>query len=268
MAAGPAARRASAMSRADRPRSGYHAPMHSAPLPVLFRDEHFIAIDKPPGMLVHRTWIADGSEFALQRLRDQIGRRVYPVHRLDRPTSGVLVFGLSSESARALCALFEARAVDKRYLAVTRGYTDPAGEIDYPLAETPDKPPQPAVTRYRRLGTVELPFAVGRYPTARYSLVEVAPQTGRLHQIRKHFAHIFHPLIGDTTHGEGRHNRLFREQFGITRLLLLAHRLRFRHPYTGAETDIAAPLPDAVAGLFQRFGWQQALGHDREESHS
>lgn len=227
----------------------------AAELPVLYRDEHFIAIDKPAGMLVHRTWIADDGEFVLQRLRDQIRRRVYPVHRLDRLTSGVLVFGLNPAAARALCGLFEARAVSKRYLAITRGYTGTEGEIDYPLREEPDRPAQPALTRYRRLATVELPIPVGRYATARYSLVEVEPVTGRRHQIRKHFAHIFHPLIGDTTHGEGRHNRLFREQFGIHRLLLFAQRLVFRHPYTEAELAITAPLPAEFAQLCERFGW-------------
>lgn len=229
--------------------------MTSNELAVLYRDEHFIAVDKPPGMLVHRTWISDGSEFALQRLRDQIGRRVYPVHRLDRPTSGVLMFALSPEAATALCGVFEARAVDKRYLAVVRGYTEEAGSIDYALCEEPDKPAQPALTHYRRLATVELPIAVGRYASARYSLVEARPETGRMHQIRKHFAHIFHPLIGDTTHGEGRHNRLFRERFDLHRLLLLAWRLEFTHPCSGARVAIEAPLPAELQRLFADFGW-------------
>ena len=229
-----------------------------AELSILYRDEHFVAIDKPAGMLVHRTWIADGGEYALQRLRNQLRRRVYPVHRLDRPTSGVLVFALDPEAAARLCALFEAREVDKRYLAVTRGFLEPEGVIDYPLREEPDKPEQAAITRYRRLATVELPIPVGRYPCARYSLAEICPETGRMHQIRKHFHHIFHPLIGDTTHGEGRHNRLFREHFGVARLLLLAQRLYFRHPYTGAELRIEAPLPDEWQQLHRRFGWPVA----------
>jgi tRNA pseudouridine65 synthase len=241
---------------------------HHPDLPVLYRDEYFIAIDKPPGMLVHRTWISDGGEFAMQRLRDQIGRRVYTVHRLDRPTSGVLVFALSSEAARDLCALFEARAVVKRYLAVVRGYTDLDGVVDYALQEEPDKPAQAAVTHYRRLDTVELPIPTGRYATARYSLVEARPETGRMHQIRKHFAHIFHPLIGDTTYGEGRHNRLFREHFDVHRLLLIAHRVEFRHPYSGAEITIRAPLPEDVSALFRCLGWirqHDLLGVDTNE---
>src|SRR5690554_6952411 len=129
------------------------------PLNILYRDHHYVAIDKPPGMLVHRTRISDGTQVALQRLRDQIGHRVYPVHRLDRPTSGVLIFALHSEAAGALGRQFEARAVEKRYLAVTRGYTEDAGLVDYALREDKDSQPQAALTRYQRLATVELPIA-------------------------------------------------------------------------------------------------------------
>lgn len=231
----------------------------AAPLPVLYRDEDFIVVDKPAGLLVHRSWISSDTEFVLQRLRDQIKRRVYPVHRLDRPTSGALAFALSAAAARELATIFRARLAVRRYLAVVRGYTELEGTVDYPLREEPDKPAQDAVTHYRRLATIELPVAVSRYPTSRYSLVEVALVTGRRHQIRKHFAHIFHPLIGDTSHGEGRHNRLFRERFGIQRLLLHAHFLGFPHPYSGLETAIAAPLPPELADLFASFGWGELL---------
>ncbi|MCW8841401.1 MAG: pseudouridine synthase, partial [Gammaproteobacteria bacterium] len=169
------------------------------PLTILYRDENYIAVDKPDGLQVHRSWISEESEqFLLQRLRDQIGQRVYTIHRLDRPTSGVILFGLSSEAARAMCGLFENHRVKKTYLAVARGYCDPQGHIDYPLREEPDKPLQQAITDYRTLATAELPIPVGRYSTARYSLVEIKPLTGRSRQIRKHFHHIFHPLIGDT----------------------------------------------------------------------
>lgn len=224
-------------------------------LTILYRDQHYVAIDKPAGMLVHRTRIAEAGEYAMQRLRDQLGRRVYIVHRLDRPTSGVLLFALTPEAARDMCALFESRRVTKKYLAVVRGHTDAAGTIDYPLCEEKHKEPQRAVSHYRRLATVELDIPVGRYPRARYSLVEVTPETGRMHQIRKHFAHIFHPLVGDTTHGEGRHNRLFRNHFAIDRLLLLATQLTFIHPYLNRNTTIDAPLPQELCVLFRRLGW-------------
>ncbi|MCW9087979.1 MAG: pseudouridine synthase [Gammaproteobacteria bacterium] len=227
------------------------------PLTILYRDENYIAVDKPAGLQVHRSWISEESEqFLLQRLRDQIGQRVYTIHRLDRPTSGVILFGLSSEAARAMCGLFENRRVKKSYLAVARGYCDAVGHIDYPLREEPDKPLQQAITDYRTLATAELPIPVGRYSTARYSLVEIKPLTGRSRQIRKHFHHIFHPLIGDTSHGEGRHNRLYRERFGVHRLLLHAWKLAFRHPLSGEEMEIIAPLPEAFVRVMGEFGWE------------
>lgn len=229
----------------------------SAPLTILFQDAYYVAIDKPASMLVHRSEIAQDEVFVLQTLRRQLRRRVYPVHRLDRPTSGVLLFGLSSEAAQRACQVFENRQVDKRYLAVVRGFTEDAGDIDYPLREEDDgREPQAARTRYRRLATVELPIATGRYATSRYSLVEVMPETGRKHQIRKHFHHIFHPLVGDTTYGEGRHNRLYRETYGVSRLLLIARRLELVHPYTGEGLSLVAPFDDEWGRILEAFGWR------------
>lgn len=229
-------------------------------LQILYQDEHYVAIDKPPGLLVHRSPISRDRVFVLQLLRDQLGRRVYPVHRLDRATSGVLIFGLSAAAAARLVERFEARLVDKEYLAVARGWVDTEGVIDHPVADDEGNGiARPARTHYRGLATVELPFAVDRYPTARYSLVRVTPETGRRQQIRKHFKHISHHLIGDTTHGNGRHNRFFREHLGIARLLLMAHRLRFAHPYHGGPVGIDA-VPDTdwrrVAALFSTEPWK------------
>ncbi len=228
-------------------------------LTILYQDEHYVAIDKPAGMLVHRTRIAEEAEYAMQRLRDQLGQHVFVVHRLDRPTSGVLLFALSSEAARAMCEVFESRQVEKRYLAVVRGWAEEEGVIDYALREEKHKEAQHAVTAYRRLATVELDIPIGRYPKARYSLVEALPETGRMHQIRKHFAHIFHPLLGDTTYGEGRHNRLFRDHFACERLLLMATQLRFIHPYNGQAVSIQAAPPPEVRELFAQLGWTEAV---------
>jgi tRNA pseudouridine65 synthase len=235
-------------------------PSAPPPLSILYRDDDYVAVDKPAGMLVHRSWIAEEEEvFLLQTLRDQLGQRVYPIHRLDRPTSGVILFALSSEAARRMCGVFEQRDVTKEYLAIVRGYTDEHGHIDYALREEPHKPEQQAITDYQRLATVELPIPVGRYNTSRYSLVRVTPITGRMRQIRKHFHHIFHPLIGDTSHGEGRHNRLFRQEFAIDRLLLHAHRLQLRHPDSGEWLTITAPLPTEFAQLMSRFDWNEVM---------
>lgn len=245
-------------------------PEPAEQLPILFRDEHCIAVNKPAGLLVHRSLI-DRHErrFAMQLLRDQIGQRVYPVHRLDKPTSGVLLFGLSSEAAQRLSASFSARGVAKTYLGVVRGHTEAQGLIDYPLKEQldkmtdrrarRDKAPQPAVTAYRRLAVCELPYAVDRYPSSRYALLELRPQTGRKHQIRRHLKHIFHPLIGDTTYGNGKHNRLFRERFACPRLLLHAASLSFVHPYSGADCQLHAPLEDCFLHLLDELGWGAVL---------
>ncbi len=239
-------------------------------LEVLFRDERFVAVNKPPGLLVHRSRIDRGADrFALQTVRDQIARRVYPVHRLDKPTSGVLLFALDPEAARRLSDAFARRLVRKTYLAVVRGYLAPSGVIEHALRERRDrmtdakarrdKPAQAAVTVYRRLATVETPHAVGRYPTSRYALAAVRPRTGRTHQIRRHMKHLFHPVIGDRKYGDWRHNRFFEEHFGCRRMLLHAAALRFRNPFTGAPTVVFAPLDRAYRDVVERLGWGGAL---------
>jgi len=227
-------------------------------LRILYRDKRLVAIDKPERLLVHRTRLARDHTFALQLLRDQIGQFVYPLHRLDRATSGVLVFALDPESARAFCELFASRQARKEYIAVVRGFTDETGRIEHALREEKGAPEQEAVTEYTRLATAELPVPVGPHASARYALVRAEPHTGRMHQIRKHFKHISHPLIGDTQHGDGRHNRLFRERFGCRRLLLHAQRITLPHPTTGHGLTIEAPVPAEMTSLFTELGWQTA----------
>ncbi|HEX8989778.1 MAG TPA: pseudouridine synthase [Rhodocyclaceae bacterium] len=226
-------------------------------LSILYRDERLIAIDKPSGLLVHRSDIdRHETRFAVQLLRDQIGQRVQPVHRLDKGTSGVLLFALDAEAAGDLGRQFEANAVSKTYLAVVRGWPPESGVIDQPLLRhhddygraTPASEPQSAVTRFRRLATAELPFEVEGYPTSRYALVELKPETGRRHQLRRHLANTAHPIIGDATYGRGRHNRFFQHQFGCHRLLLACVELVFRHP-DGRQLSIAAPPADQLAGV-------------------
>ena len=223
------------------------------PLAVLFQDRWLCAIDKPCGLLVHKSARGDDRVFAMQRLRDQLGRKVWPVHRLDRATSGVLLFALDADTAAAVGKQIMARTIAKRYLAVVRGHTDTTASIDHPLATGDQREDQAARTDYRRLATLELPIPIGRYLSARYSLVEVVPHTGRTHQIRRHFKHIFHPLIGDTTYGEGRHNRLFRLQFGCHRLLLHATELALDHPWSNERMAIKAPLSGSFERIEQEF---------------
>lgn len=231
----------------------------AVPLPILHRDPWLVAVAKPPGLAVHRSEQVRDRAPALQQLRDQLGCWVYPVHRLDRGTSGVLVFALDPDTARAMGEALTQREVDKRYLAVVRGWTPEHSDIDYALQEHPDGPAQPAHTTLRRLGTVTLPIAVGRYPEARYSLVELRPHTGRTHQLRKHMAHLRHPIVGDVRHGEGRHNRLFRARFGAARMLLHAHAMSLTHPVTDEPLRLHAPLDEELAGMLGTLGWGELL---------
>lgn len=219
-------------------------------LTPIYVDEHLVAIDKPPGLLVHRTQLAAGEDVAaLQLLRDQLGRPVWPVHRLDRGTSGVLVFALSPEVASLLGALFEGGQMHKRYLALVRGWPGAeAGVVDHPLARDPELPSagQPllqAQTRWRVLERLEWPFGTDpRFATTRVALMEAEPLQGRRHQIRRHLKHIAHPILGDATHGKGPLNRAVATHLGLQRLWLHARQLQLTHPVTGAALDLQAPL--------------------------
>lgn len=199
---------------------------------ILFEDSDFIAIHKPSGILVHRTRISEDTVFVLQLLRDQLGYRIYPVHRLDRMTSGVLIFGKTKEAAGRLAELFRNQKTTKTYLAIVRGHLPETGTIDYALARSPKHEKQPAITEYKTLDQTEIPHAISRYPTSRYSLMEIYPKTGRFHQIRKHFAHLRHPVIGDRPHGDCKHNKYLREKLGISTMLLHAQSFSFVHPTT------------------------------------
>ncbi len=211
-------------------------------LEIIFKDEHLVAINKPHGLLVHRSPIAaDASEFAVQMLRDQLGQRVFPAHRLDRKTGGVLLFALNPDMNSKLQSMFEHRQVQKTYLAIVRGYTPEKGEINYPLTNE-NGLTQDAVTHYERLATAELQVTFGKHPTSRYSLVKLLPETGRHHQLRKHMAHIFHPIIGDRPHGCNKQNKLWKETWEMNTMLLHASTLKFEHPATGEEIEIGAGL--------------------------
>ena len=232
-------------------------------LPILHRDEQVVVVDKPSGLLVHRS-IIDRHErrFAVQILRDQLGRRVYPAHRLDKGTSGALAFALDRESASMLATQFASGEVRKTYVAVVRGWPEPEGVIEHALEPVPDDllgtqagGARDARTAFRTLATVELPHRVDRYPTSRYALVELEPLTGRRHQLRRHLAHASHPIVGDSTYGKGKHNRLFRELYASQRLLLACTQLRFRHPVTGAPCTVDAPLAAEFAAVLRKLDW-------------
>lgn len=224
-------------------------------LDILFRDEHLIAINKPHGLLVHRSSIAaDVEVFALQLLRDQVGQAVYPVHRLDRKTGGVLLFAFDKQTEIAMQKRFTANLVRKKYLAVLRGHTPDTEDIDYPLRKE-NGTLQEAFTTYRTLNRAELDVPFGNHPTSRYSLVEATPATGRMHQLRKHFAHIFHPIIGDRTHGCNKQNKLFKEKWEMETMLLHASSLTFNHPHSGESIDIKASMQPEFIRVMGLMGW-------------
>lgn len=211
-------------------------------LDIIYQDEHLVAINKPHGLLVHRSSIAnDATEFALQLLRDQLDRHVFPAHRLDRKTSGVLLFALDKETEKLMQTQFMNDLVSKKYLAIVRGHTPDEQDIDYPLRKE-NGTLQHAFTHYKTLARAELDVPLGNHPTSRYSLVQAQPTTGRMHQLRKHFSHIFHPIIGDKTHGCNKQNKLFKERWQMETMLLHASQLSFIHPVTNAQINIEAPL--------------------------
>ncbi len=221
------------------------AAVFSEPVPlleILYKDDFLVAVNKPSGLLVHRGW-ANDSRPVLQLLRDQIGQRVFPLHRLDRATSGVLIFALSSEVARDMQERFESNLVEKRYLALCRGNKLKDQRLSHPLAPEKGAARVPAVTEFRLLGAFE-----------RYGLIEAIPHTGRTHQIRKHLKHLAHPIIGDVRYGKGEHNRLFRERFNFSRLALHCQKMSFPHPRSGVQTEFRARLPEDFAGLLKRLG--------------
>ena len=237
------------------------APTDAVAIEIIHEDVDLLAVNKPAGLLVHRSKIAnDENDFLLERLQKQLGMPVYLAHRLDRATSGVLLLAKSREIAGELGRLFMARDVMKRYLAVVRGWPAPEGVIDYPLPGVRDRGPRkPAVTRWRTLATATVPIALGKYPEQRYALVEASPETGRYRQLRKHFHHVSHHIIGDTSHGRGDHNRLWRMHFSTHRMLLHAWRLEFRDPRSGLPLRLAAALDTPWQAALRRFGWIDAI---------
>ena len=223
-------------------------------LEVVFEDEDLIAINKPHGLFVHRTKLdVDADQFVIQILRDQIGQKVYPCHRLDRKTSGVLLLAKSPQILALINEQFRDRVVDKSYLAIVRGYTDVSGTIDYPLVSEKGKS-QDAVTNYKTLSKGEIPISSGKFPTSRYSLVDVKPATGRMHQIRRHLSHIFHPIIGDRPHGCNKQNRFFLQQFEMNTMMLHASRLTFDQPKTKESISITADIHDEFRRMIKELG--------------
>ena len=206
-------------------------------LDQLFRDTRCVVVAKPSGLSVHRGWDAS-FDTVLRRLRGDLGAPVHPVHRLDRGTSGALLLALDPEAASALGAAFREGHVDKEYVALARGPLEGEVQVDRPIGGAPAT-------------TIFSAIALAR---DRYCLVRARPLTGRSHQIRLHLRHLRRPILGDTTYGDGRENRKLRDEVGLCRLALHATRIRFPHPATGEAVEVVAPLPEDLAGPFERLG--------------
>jgi tRNA pseudouridine65 synthase len=236
-------------------------------LEILYQDGDIVAVNKPANLAVHRSkFVGPDDAFLVDLLREQVQGRLHLAHRLDRATSGVLLVARSPDVAAQLGEQFMGRSVRKRYIAVVRGWPEPAeGTVDYPLPGSRDTGPRrDASTDYRRLATVEVDIPLGRYEKQRYALVAAEPRTGRFRQIRKHFAHIHHPIVGDSQHGRGDHNRLFKQHFASHRMLLHAAALSFTHPADGRALTIEAGLDDTWARLLGRFGWSRPFADWRD----
>ena len=220
------------------------APPIDLDLPVLFCDEALAVVCKPAGLMVHDSALARGeTDFAADRLREQFGKPIFLVHRLDRATSGCLLLAFDRETASALGKTLMSHEVEKDYWAVCRGWpAEQAFTIDHPLDGGPGKPQKkPAITDFEVLANCELALPSSGFETSRYAWLRASPRTGRFRQIRRHLKHMFHHMIGDSSHGDGRHNRNFR-MLGIHRMLLHARRLAFVHPHSGERIEAVAPV--------------------------
>ncbi len=219
------------------------------PIELLFVDEHVVVANKPSGLLVHRG-LDNDDDVAMFRVRNAIGQHVHPLHRLDRGCSGALLFARSREVAATMAKAFEEKRIDKRYLALVRGTPPDSGVIDYPIPRDEGGPRVAAVTRFRRLA---------RSPVDRCSLVLAMPETGRLHQVRRHLRHIDHPLVGDVQHGSGEINRHYRAEYHLHRLALHARFVGFDHPVTAVRIEVSAPVPEDLASALALLGLAEGL---------
>jgi tRNA pseudouridine65 synthase len=223
---------------------------------ILYEDEYLIAVNKPAGIFVHRSKLdPKATVFMVQEIRNVVGHKVYPVHRLDRKTSGALIFAKNKEVQRSMNNLFKHTDISKKYLAIVRGYAPDFAIIDYPLKYDNGKVKE-AKTTIMTIQKVEIPISSGKFLTSRYSLLYAYPYTGRMHQIRRHLAHIFHPIIGDRPHGCNKQNRFFLHHFNLTEMMLHAYNINFKHPVTHNYVYIRAPFRGEFLRILTELGFQ------------
>jgi tRNA pseudouridine65 synthase len=231
---------------------------------IIYEDADYIAIDKPPGHHVHppenKRWRVPRELICLYWVRDYLGEYVYPIHRLDAATGGVVLFGKRPEAAGKIQELIQTQKITKNYVAVTRGYTTETGIINRDLLSDSSESMLPSLTHFAQLAKIELPYAVGKkHASSRYSLLKVEPKTGRYHQIRRHLASLSHPIVGDIKHGDSHHNRFFREELKISGLLLHSFELSFTQPFSGINTTITTLWGERWKRVFELFHFDSKL---------
>ena len=231
-------------------------------LEIIFEDVYLLCVNKPNNMLVHHAYhsrnVADETSL-LRLILDKTGLKVYPIHRLDRKTSGIILLTKETTYVSKFQELFTNNEIHKTYYGVLRGHSPSSKIIDSPVKGRDSNVHKEALTHLKTLEQITLDIPVKPYDTSRYSLVELSPKTGRMHQLRVHTNKISHPLIGDTKYGDKNHDIMFDENFGCKNLFLHAGKLEFIHPFSLEKLILKATFPKDWIGLFQKFSWRNPL---------
>ncbi len=220
---------------------------------IVYRSKDFVVVHKPAGAVVYADRPEDQGKSVADHLAKQSGKKVFPVHRLDKPTCGLLAVALSPQAAHRWTEIFRGRAVRKMYLAVVHGVPPVDGVVDVPLPRNKDKVMEAAKTHFKRLATCEIEVAGERRS---YSLVRCEPRTGRYHQIRRHLKAWGHPILGDEDYGNSWDNREMGKAFGVKRCLLSATNLWFRDPFSGEAVALKDDPDRDFQSLANALGWK------------
>ncbi|WP_299104587.1 pseudouridine synthase [uncultured Tenacibaculum sp.] len=231
-------------------------------LEIIYEDDFIIGVSKPNNMLVHHSdYSKNVSEEAslIQLLYSQIGHKLYPLHRLDRKTSGIILLSKAPEFVAEFQQLFYNSKIEKIYYGLVRGYSPQELLINTPVKGRDSNVYKDAETHLETKESIEINIPVTPYNTARYSIVKLTPKTGRLHQLRIHMNKISFPLIGDPKYGDNNHNHMFKEKFDCNNLFLHAYSLEFTHPYTNKQVILKTPFPNHWIKIKEAFKWDISI---------
>lgn len=225
---------------------------------IIYEDEYMIVVNKPNNFLIHQSHYARNinEPTLLEFLHEQLGYQIYPAHRLDRKTSGIILLAKEKEFVKEFQALFTTNDIIKTYYAIVRGFSKTSGTIDSPVKNDDTGVYKDAVTNYKTINNIALDIPVRPYDGSRYSLMKLTPSTGRMHQLRKHLNKISHPIVGDYKYGDRFHNRMFETEFNCKYLFLHAYSISFIHPITNQQMNLTADFPTDWEMLFKKFDWK------------